>query len=72
MVHDIVNFADPGNPSYRAKLYEALEGYRVEALPWAQARVRLYQAMKRLGLGGATVARPTPPLRKPEQCTLFE
>ena len=43
----------PGNSTYRAQLYEALEGYRVEALPWAQARVRIFHFLKRMGLGGA-------------------
>src|SRR5262249_11465833 len=33
----VVVIADPGNAAYRAQLYEALDGYRVEALPWAQA-----------------------------------
>jgi len=49
----VVVIADPGNAAYRAQLYEALEGYRVEALPWAQARVRIFHFLKRMGLGGA-------------------
>lgn len=53
----VVVIADPGNAAYRAQLYEALEGYRVEALPWAQARVRIFHFLKRMGLGGAPPAR---------------
>ncbi len=44
----VVVVADPGAPSYRAQLYQALHGYRVEVLPWAQARVRLHQALREL------------------------
>jgi ATP-dependent DNA helicase DinG len=49
----VVVIADPGNAAYRAQLYEALEGYRVEALSWAQARLRIFHFLKRMGLGGA-------------------
>ncbi|MBK7860416.1 MAG: exonuclease [Archangiaceae bacterium] len=56
----VVVIADPGNAAYRAQLYEALEGYRVEALPWAQARVRISHFLKRMGLGGAQ------PIRRPD------
>ncbi len=65
----VVVIADPGNPSYRAQLYEALEGYRVEALPWAQARVRFHHFLKRAGLGASQVARPH--AEAPSQGVLF-
>jgi len=65
----VVVIADPGSPAYRAQLYEALEGYRVEALTWAQARVRLFHFLKRVGLGEAKVARPRS--EAPAQGVLF-
>ncbi|MCP3101063.1 exonuclease [Myxococcus sp. K15C18031901] len=46
----VVIIADPGHPSYRAHLLEALDGYRVEALPWAQARLRIHAVLKQTGL----------------------
>nr|BDT36866.1 exonuclease domain-containing protein [Myxococcus sp. MH1] len=46
----VVIIADPGHPSYRAYLMNALEGYRVEALPWAQARLRIHGVLKQTGL----------------------
>ncbi|MCE9667353.1 exonuclease [Myxococcus stipitatus] len=46
----VVIIADPGHPSYRAHLMEALDGYRVEALPWAQARLRIHAVLKQTGL----------------------
>ncbi|MBX5484780.1 MAG: exonuclease [Myxococcaceae bacterium] len=46
----VVIIADPGSPTYRAQVFAALEGYRVEALPWARARVRLFEAIKAMGL----------------------
>jgi ATP-dependent DNA helicase DinG len=46
----VVVIADPGNPSYRPLLLEALTGYRVEVLPWAQARLRLYAELREMGL----------------------
>lgn len=64
----VVIIADPGNSTYRAQLYEALEGYRVEALPWAQARVRIFHFLKRMGLGGA---QPTRRRDTPGQGLLF-
>lgn len=64
----VVVIADPGNAAYRAQLYEALEGYRVEALPWAQARVRIFHFLKRMGLGGA---QPTRRRDTPGQGLLF-
>lgn len=69
----VVVLADPGSASYRAQLYAALEGYRVEALGWGQARVRVFQALRAMGLGAeqrdpAEPARPTPPV----QGALFE
>jgi ATP-dependent DNA helicase DinG len=46
----VVVIADPGNPSYRAHLLEALAGYRVEVLPWAQARLKLHAELREMGL----------------------
>ncbi|HYI00158.1 helicase C-terminal domain-containing protein [Hyalangium sp.] len=46
----VVVIADPGNPSYRAQLLDALSGYRVEALPWAQARLKLHAELREMGL----------------------
>jgi ATP-dependent DNA helicase DinG len=46
----VVVIADPGNPSYRAHLLDALAGYRVEVLPWAQARLRLHTELREMGL----------------------
>ncbi|WP_224243955.1 helicase C-terminal domain-containing protein [Hyalangium gracile] len=46
----VVVIADPGNPSYRGHLLDALSGYRVEALPWAQARLKLHAELRAMGL----------------------
>ncbi len=46
----VVIIADPGSPRYRSQVMAALEGYRVEALPWARARVRIHEALKAMGL----------------------
>lgn len=46
----VVVIADPGNPNYRAQLLDALSGYRVEALPWAQARLKLHAELRDMGL----------------------
>jgi ATP-dependent DNA helicase DinG len=46
----VVVIADPGNPSYRSQLLDALSGYRVEALPWAEARLRIHAALREMGL----------------------
>ncbi|MBZ4422734.1 helicase C-terminal domain-containing protein [Myxococcus sp. RHSTA-1-4] len=46
----VVILADPGHPSYRGHLMNALDGYRVEALPWAQARLRIHGVLKETGL----------------------
>jgi ATP-dependent DNA helicase DinG len=46
----VVVIADPGHPSYRQLLLDALAGYRVELLPWSEARVRLYSAIEEMGL----------------------
>lgn len=54
----IVVVADPGHPSYRAEVMAALEGYRVEALPWELARVRIFHALKAMGLEAKTRVRP--------------
>lgn len=46
----VVILADPGHPSYRAHLLAALDGYHVEALPWAQARLRIHAVLRETGL----------------------
>ncbi len=46
----VVIVADPGSASYRRMVVAALEGYRVEVLPWARARVRLFEALTAFGL----------------------
>ena len=46
----VVVIADPGNPSYRAHLLAALADYRVEALSWAQARLKLHSELRSMGL----------------------
>jgi len=46
----VVIIADPGNPSYRAEVLAALADYRVEVLPWSQARLRVKQAFGQMGL----------------------
>jgi ATP-dependent DNA helicase DinG len=46
----VVVIADPGHPSYRQALFDALAGYRVDLLPWSEARVRLYSALDEMGL----------------------
>lgn len=51
----VVVIADPGHPSYRQHLLDALAGYRVEALPWALARRKLHTELQEMGL---TVERP--------------
>jgi ATP-dependent DNA helicase DinG len=68
----VVVIADPGSPSYRAHLYAALEGYRVEALPWNQARIRIYHALKAMGYEARAVeTRRTVSREIPVQGTLF-
>lgn len=49
----IVIIADPGSAAYRAKVLAALSGYRVEMLPWARARVRIFEVFKEMGLSAA-------------------
>jgi ATP-dependent DNA helicase DinG len=51
----VVIIADPGNMSYRPLLLEALAGYRVETLPWAQARLKLHAELREMGLTADTV-----------------
>ncbi|XXF76647.1 helicase C-terminal domain-containing protein [Myxococcaceae bacterium GXIMD 01537] len=51
----VVIIADPGNPSYRPHLLEALAGYRVETLPWAQARLKLHAELRDMKLTADTV-----------------
>ena len=46
----MVVIADPGHSSYRQQLLDALAGYRVELLPWSEARLRLYSAIEEMGL----------------------
>jgi ATP-dependent DNA helicase DinG len=46
----VVVIADPGHPSYRQLILDALAGYRVELLPWSEARMRLYSAIEEMGL----------------------
>jgi ATP-dependent DNA helicase DinG len=46
----VVIVADPGHPSYRDQVRAALEGYRVEELPWAVARRRIHDALISMGL----------------------
>jgi ATP-dependent DNA helicase DinG len=46
----VVILADPGHPRYRAHLVAALDGYAVEALPWAQARLRIHAVLRETGL----------------------
>jgi ATP-dependent DNA helicase DinG len=46
----VVIIADPGSTSYRPLLLEALASYRVETLPWTEARIRLYAGLKAMGL----------------------
>lgn len=51
----IVVIADPGGPGYRQHLMEALAGYRVETLPWAQARLKLHAELRDMKLTADTV-----------------
>jgi ATP-dependent DNA helicase DinG len=51
----VVIIADPGHVSYRQHLLEALAGYRVETLPWAQARLKLHAELRGMGLTADTV-----------------
>ena len=46
----VVVIADPGHPSYRQALFDALAGYRVDLLPWSEARVRLFTTLDEMGL----------------------
>jgi ATP-dependent DNA helicase DinG len=48
--HGVVVIADPGSPAYRDELIAALEGYRVEALPWAEARLLIREQLDSMGL----------------------
>lgn len=56
----VVIVADPGSPAYRDQVRAALDGYRVEELPWAVARRRVRDALVQMGLvrngGGITTA----------------
>ena len=58
----VVVIADPGHASYRGQVMDALAGYRVEALPWALARLRIHAALTEMGLvAGAARAGPALP-----------
>ena len=46
----VVVIADPGHPSYRQALLDALAGYRVEMLPWSEARLLLFSTLDEMGL----------------------
>ncbi|WP_434382728.1 helicase C-terminal domain-containing protein [Melittangium boletus] len=46
----VVILADPGHPSYRQALLDALAGYRVVLMPWSEARVRLFSTLDEMGL----------------------
>ncbi len=46
----VVVIADPGSPGYRGLVLSALQGYRVEVLPWAKARVRIFDSLVEMGL----------------------
>ncbi|MBM7114110.1 helicase C-terminal domain-containing protein [Archangium primigenium] len=46
----VVIIADPGHPSYRQALLDALAGYRVVLMPWSEARVRLFSTLDEMGL----------------------
>jgi ATP-dependent DNA helicase DinG len=46
----VVVIADPGSPRYRAQVRAALADYPVEVLPWAKARVRLFETIRAMGL----------------------
>ncbi len=46
----VVIIADPGSPRYRSQVLAALDGYRVEVLPWARARLRIHEALRAMGL----------------------
>jgi ATP-dependent DNA helicase DinG len=61
----VVIVANPGSSAYRAQVYAALEGYRVEALEWEQARWRVHQSLLNMGLGRRrpTTPKPAPPVQ---------
>ncbi|HYX92888.1 MAG TPA: helicase C-terminal domain-containing protein, partial [Myxococcaceae bacterium] len=54
----VVVIADPGSPRYRERVIAALDGYRVEILPWARARLRIAEAIRAMGLERRPVAPP--------------
>ncbi len=56
----MVVIADPGSPRYRDEVLRALDGYRVETLPWARARVRIHEALKAMDLARKPVERKAP------------
>ncbi|MFZ5469791.1 MAG: helicase C-terminal domain-containing protein [Myxococcota bacterium] len=62
----VVIIADPGSEAYRQKVFDALEGYRVEALAWAQARLRIREELQKMG----AVKTPSR-ARAPAQAELF-
>ncbi|MGQ0507454.1 MAG: helicase C-terminal domain-containing protein [Myxococcaceae bacterium] len=46
----VVIIADPGAATYRSEVLAALEGYRVEVLPWAKARLRIFDTLRGMRL----------------------
>jgi ATP-dependent DNA helicase DinG len=46
----VVIVADPGAAAYREQVRAALEGYRVEELPWAEARRRVRDTLVSMDL----------------------
>ncbi len=65
----VVIIADPGSATYRREVYAALDGYRVEALPWALARRRLFHQLRAMALHAGAARQPlpgTPPARRLE------
>jgi len=64
----VVIVADPGSPAYRDQVRAALDGYRVEELPWAVARRRVRDALLQMGLvrsGGDQRREPAPAIEVP-------
>ncbi len=64
----VVVIADAGSMAYRAQLYAALDGYRVESMPWNQARVRIAQVFRSFGLASRA---PAPIVRHENLGPLF-
>lgn len=45
----VIVLAHAGSRSYRADVLAALQGHRVEMMPWSRARVRIYEELKASG-----------------------